>query len=271
MSGAHGGNDGPPARSRAFETLRIGVRDALRAFDPSGEESRIDVETGQASVERWKSVEDVAWFVVLAENAGAAFVACRKEVAQAIAAFVAGEALEESEAEATFRELLNQAFGALSEQTPEYLGRKVEMRQAASAAGPAPSCADAMEFRFELGEKTHSFAVAPDRDWLAALTPRPREESPQGDGAARPENLERLMNVDLDLAISFGETTLPLADVLKLSSGSIVELNRGVSEAVDLLINDSVIARGEVVVVDGNYGVKITEIASPKARMDSLM
>ena len=56
----------------------------------------------------------------------------------------------------------------------------------------------------------------------------------------------------------------------KLTTGSIVELNRGVNDQVEVLVNQSLIARGEVVVVEGNYGVRIQEIVSRQDRMRSL-
>ncbi len=84
------------------------------------------------------------------------------------------------------------------------------------------------------------------------------------------QNLQMLMDVDLELSVSFGSTTLLLQDVLKLASGSIVELNRSAADPVEVLVNDSVIARGEVVVVEGNYGIRITEIVSQRERIRSL-
>jgi flagellar motor switch protein FliN/FliY len=75
--------------------------------------------------------------------------------------------------------------------------------------------------------------------------------------------------------VSFGRAQLPLQDVLKLSAGSIVELNRTISEPVELIVNNCVIALGEVVVVEGNYGVRIRQIASRENRLwtssDSLL
>ncbi len=62
-----------------------------------------------------------------------------------------------------------------------------------------------------------------------------------------------------------------LEDVLKLASGSIVELNRSATDPVDVLVNDAVIARGEVVVVDGNYGIRVTEVVSRKERIRSIL
>ena len=82
--------------------------------------------------------------------------------------------------------------------------------------------------------------------------------------------MDLLLDVEMPISISFGKTKLPLKDVVKLTTGSIVELDRGVNEQVEILINHHLIARGEVVVVEGNYGVRILEIASPQERLKSL-
>jgi flagellar motor switch protein FliN/FliY len=63
---------------------------------------------------------------------------------------------------------------------------------------------------------------------------------------------------------------LPLKDVLKLTAGSIVELNRMVDEPVEVIVNNCVVARGEVVVIEGNYGVRIHHIMSRQQRLESL-
>jgi flagellar motor switch protein FliN/FliY len=79
--------------------------------------------------------------------------------------------------------------------------------------------------------------------------------------------MDVLREVHLPVSISFGSAQLPLRDVLKLAAGSIVELNRQPEESVDVIVNDRVIARGEVVVVDGNYAVRIQEIVSRQQRL----
>lgn len=79
-----------------------------------------------------------------------------------------------------------------------------------------------------------------------------------------------LLDVDLPVSISFGKTRLPMKEVLKLTTGSIVELDRDVNDPVEVLVNQRLIARGEVVVVEGNYGVKIQEIASRNQRLQSI-
>jgi flagellar motor switch protein FliN/FliY len=74
------------------------------------------------------------------------------------------------------------------------------------------------------------------------------------------EALNFLLDVKLPLSVSFGCAQLPLKDVLKLTIGSSVELNRETGDPVEIIVNDRVIARGEVVVVDGNYGVRIKQV-----------
>jgi flagellar motor switch protein FliN/FliY len=78
-----------------------------------------------------------------------------------------------------------------------------------------------------------------------------------------------LLDVSMPLSVSFGRTQMPIKEVLKLTTGSIVELNRALTEPVEVIINDRVIARGEVVVVDGNYGVRILHIVSREERFQS--
>ena len=70
--------------------------------------------------------------------------------------------------------------------------------------------------------------------------------------------------------VVIGKAHLPIKEVLQLTTGSIVELNRGVNEQVEVLVNERLIARGEVVVVDGNYGVRIQEIATRQDRLGAL-
>ncbi len=82
--------------------------------------------------------------------------------------------------------------------------------------------------------------------------------------------LDVLLDVELPVSISFGRAQLPLKDVIKLTTGSIVELNRSVAEPVEVIVNNCVIARGEVVVVEGNYGVRIKQVISRAERLRTL-
>lgn len=78
-------------------------------------------------------------------------------------------------------------------------------------------------------------------------------------------NLEMVMDVELDVTLRFGQRHLTLREVMDLTSGSVVELDRQVDEPVELLLDGKVIARGEAVVVDGNYGLRVTEVPQPVA------
>jgi flagellar motor switch protein FliN len=86
----------------------------------------------------------------------------------------------------------------------------------------------------------------------------------------RQGNLELLMDVELAVMLRFGSRQATLREVLDLSTGAVLELDRELQEPVDLMLNGRVIARGEVVVVDGNYGLRVMEVASPQQRVNSL-
>jgi flagellar motor switch protein FliN/FliY len=76
-------------------------------------------------------------------------------------------------------------------------------------------------------------------------------------------NLDLVMDVELNVTLRFGKRQLTLREVLELTSGSVVELDRQVEEPVELLLDGQVIARGEAVVIDGNYGMRVTEVSQP--------
>jgi flagellar motor switch protein FliN/FliY len=76
------------------------------------------------------------------------------------------------------------------------------------------------------------------------------------------DDLQRLHNVPVELAVEIGRTTMTIGETLALGPGSIVSLNRLAGEPVDLLVNGRPIARGEVVVVDEEFGLRVTEIVS---------
>ncbi|MGD0481735.1 MAG: flagellar motor switch protein FliN [Terracidiphilus sp.] len=84
-----------------------------------------------------------------------------------------------------------------------------------------------------------------------------------GDRGVLAHNLNLVMDVELNVSLRFGQRRLPLSEILELSSGSIVELDRTVNEPVELYLDGKLIARGEAVIVDGNYGLRVTEIPQP--------
>lgn len=102
---------------------------------------------------------------------------------------------------------------------------------------------------------------------LAALSSRlpvtPADETERS--PIDPTNLKLVMDVELNVSLRFGQCQLPLREVLDLASGSVIELDRDVDDPVELLLDGKVIARGEAVIVDGNYGLRVTEIPQPIA------
>ena len=82
--------------------------------------------------------------------------------------------------------------------------------------------------------------------------------------------MDLLLDVELPVSVSFGQAQLPLRDVIKLTTGSIIELNRTISEPVEVIVNNCVIARGEVVVVEGNFGIRIQQVVSRQERLRSI-
>jgi flagellar motor switch protein FliN/FliY len=83
-------------------------------------------------------------------------------------------------------------------------------------------------------------------------------------------NLDLLLGVTLRVAVELGRTKMSIEEILKLGPGSVVELEKLAGEPVDVMVNDRLIARGEVVVIDDRFGVRITDIFPPAQRINSL-
>lgn len=91
-----------------------------------------------------------------------------------------------------------------------------------------------------------------------------------GDGPAVPENIALILDIRLDVTVRLGTIEMPIGDVLNLGPGSIIEVGHLVEDPVELLVNEKLIARGDVVVVDEKFGLRITEVMSPVERVESL-
>lgn len=89
-----------------------------------------------------------------------------------------------------------------------------------------------------------------------------------GGGAGRP--IDFLLDVPLTLSVELGRTKMIVNDLLQLGQGSVVELTKLVGEPLEVLVNEKLIARGEVVVLNDKFAVRLTDILSPKDRLDRL-
>ncbi len=89
-------------------------------------------------------------------------------------------------------------------------------------------------------------------------------------GQKQSNAIDLLLDVPLRVSVVLGKTTLTIRDVLGLGQGSVVELDKMAGEPVDIVANDKLIAHGEVVVVDENFGVRVTDIVTLEKRLNSL-
>jgi len=143
-------------------------------------------------------------------------------------------------------ELLAAATGAL-ETTSAAAGLMIS-EPSIAAAVDCPAGASTYQVAFSGGLNVH-----------VALAAEFRASSP----ASRTDmRLEAVLDVDLPLIVRFGRTVMPLRSLADLGPGSVVDMGRSPDEPVELLVGERLIARGEVVIVGGNYGVRITELAA---------
>ncbi len=98
------------------------------------------------------------------------------------------------------------------------------------------------------------------------------ESSPSSEKASQHigGNIDLLLDIELPVVVRMGRTEMPLAEVLKLAPGSLIELDKNADDPIDLIINEKRVAKGEVVIVDGNFALRITEISSKAERLKSL-
>ena len=84
------------------------------------------------------------------------------------------------------------------------------------------------------------------------------------------DNLRLLENIDVNLTVEVGSTQIKIRDLLRLNEGSVIELDRLAGEPLDILVNNMIIAKGEVVMVGDRFGIRFSEIVSPEKRMVNL-
>ena len=87
---------------------------------------------------------------------------------------------------------------------------------------------------------------------------------------ASPENLDFILDVPLQISVELGRTKMLINELLKLGHGSVIELSKLAGDTMEIMANQRLIARGEVVVANEKYGVRLTEIISPKERIEKL-
>ena len=96
------------------------------------------------------------------------------------------------------------------------------------------------------------------------------ENKEQVDSTEGTENLKVLENIDVMLTVEDGRTEITIRDLLRLNEGSVVELDRLAGDPLDIMVNNTKIAKGEVVMVGERFGVRFGEIVDPEKRMESI-
>ncbi|MEO8660427.1 MAG: flagellar motor switch protein FliN [Bryobacteraceae bacterium] len=193
------------------------------------------------------------------------------------------EQSETAEMQSTWQEILSQTLSGLAQSIGSRLGKEVNC----SAGTPSSEPKDIQELIISLGAaKPLPLKIGFSAGLLSLLAPpeqiQPAASAPSVSHAitgAEPapkmipgsKTMDLLLEVELPVSVSFGRAQLRLKDVIKLTTGSIVELNRSISEPVEVIVNNCVIARGEVVVIDGYYGVRIHQIISRQDRLRTLV
>jgi flagellar motor switch protein FliN/FliY len=179
----------------------------------------------------------------------------------------------------TYLEIISQALSGVASALSKRGRRETSCIEGRTA--PPESAAGLKTYSFEitLGEQPFPLLAVFSKS-IADLPETPLETShpkalppaskPAAEESAKSHSVDLLLDVELPVSVSFGRAQLPLKDVIKLTTGSIIELNRSVSEPVEVIVNNCVIARGEVVVVEGNFGVRIRQVISRQERLRTL-
>src|ERR1700741_3793073 len=97
-----------------------------------------------------------------------------------------------------------------------------------------------------------------------------KSEAVAADGDNRDVNLEVILDVSVTMSMEVGRVRIPIRNLLQLNQGSVVELDRAAGEPLDVYVNGTLVAHGEVVVVNEKFGVRLTDVVSPSERIRKL-
>ena len=173
---------------------------------------------------------------------------------------------DQEKVKAEFLEILNQAVSGMARALSSWLNRGIRPEPIEPADTPPPSI-EWTAIQFQQGAARFVLRAAVEPPLVAML---PGEESAGELVHRNPPTFDLLLDVELPISVSFGRAQVPLKDVLKLTTGSIVELDRAIADPVEIIVNNCVIARGEVVTVEGNFGVRIAEVVSRHERWKTI-
>jgi flagellar motor switch protein FliN len=190
-----------------------------------------------------------------------------------------GEGVDQREA---WGELLREIAEAAAGDLLARAGTKcrVEKFGPSDASGPSPGLGS-RAFALKFADRDFVILISGDLHPKAAAQPKPvagaEAVPPRGAPAtdtpvsnATLMGIELLLDVELEATLRFGCRELPLGEILELGPGDVVPLDRRITDPADLIVGDKIVARGEVVLVNGNFGLRVTEVAAPRKRLESI-
>jgi flagellar motor switch protein FliN/FliY len=169
-------------------------------------------------------------------------------------------------------ELLREAADAAAGELQSRTGKKCRVVKFEETAGEGEV---SRAFQLKSGERAWTILIADEvRDAQPFVPPATAEAASSAPAQAFPTavspGIELLLDVELEASLRFGCREMPLGEILDLGPGDVVQLDRHVSDPVDLIVGDKIVARGEVVLVNGNFGLRVTGVAAPRKRLESI-
>lgn len=131
-------------------------------------------------------------------------------------------------------------------------------------------------FHFVLDSINADFLILTSESFVQLFEPKaaanPNSQAPEAHSLSATEfkNISMILDVRLNVKVRIGQKRMLLKDVISMDIGSVIELNQLANDPLEILVDDKVIARGEVVIVDGNFGIQITDIGSKRERLEQL-
>lgn len=271
-------------RSWFLERLPERFASALEAM--IGARPVIAVNAGAGSAQPAPAGGDIRWHQAFAGAPGAVWIQIGEagwtEAGKQVLTALGMEESDAATIKSTFMETLGQTLSGVAQDLTSRLGHEVTCPPGKETQESVSSWTQfTIQFQGSV-PATVEFAAAVDDallDSILSVESAPKaaaaaatESGPSMGASINPasQTFDLLLDVELPVSVSFGRAQVPLKDVIKLTTGAIVELNRSVSEPVEVIVNNCVIARGEVVVVEGNFGVRIREVISRQDRLRTL-
>lgn len=133
-----------------------------------------------------------------------------------------------------------------------------------------PSAADIAAAEAMMASMNASAAAEPDPVITPPAVTSPASPATAAAQALRDVQLDVILDVPVTLSLEVGRTRLPIRSLLQLNQGSVVELERGAGEPLDVFVNGTLVAHGQVVVVNEKFGIRLTDVVSPAERIRKL-